>query len=71
MITVKIVGKVISDIIGSCCRSIYLLCKILKSIIMYFSPIIHNICTDFIIRQSQDIVEYYSCLNYCSDIVRI
>ena len=71
MITVKIVSKVISDIIGSCCRSISLLCKILKGIIMYFSPVIHNISMDFIIRQSQDIVEYYSCLNYCSDIVRI
>ena len=45
-ITVKVVSKVISDIIGSCCRSISLLCKILKCIIMYFSPIIHNISTD-------------------------
>ena len=71
MITVKIVSKVISDIIGSCCRSISLPCKILKGFIMYFSTVIYNISTDFIIRQSQDIVEYYSCLNSCSDIVRI
>ena len=70
-ITVKIVSKVISDITGSCCRSISLPCKILKGIIMYFSPVIHNISMDCIIRQSQDIVEYYSCLNYCSYIVRI
>ena len=70
-ITVYIVSKVISGIIGSCCRLISLPCKILKGIIMYFSPVIHNISTDFNIRQSQDIVEYYSCLNYCSDIVRI
>ena len=46
-ITVKIVSKVISDIIGSCCRSISLPCKILKGIIMYFSPVIHNISMDF------------------------
>ena len=69
-ITVKIVSKVISNITGSCCRSISLPCKILKGIIMYFSPVIHNISTDCIIRQSQDIVEYYSCLNYCGDIVQ-
>ena len=71
MITVKVVSKVISDIIGSCYRSISLLCKILEGIIMYFSPIIYNISTDFIIWQCQDIVEHNSCLNYCSDIVRI
>ena len=71
MTTVKLVSKVISDIIGSCCRSISLPCKSLKGIIMYFSPVIYNISMDFIIRQSQDIVEYYSCLNYCSDIVRV
>ena len=70
-ITVKIVSKIISDIIGSCCRLISLPCKILKGIIMYFSPVIDNISMDFIIRKSQDIVEYYSCLNYCSDIFRI
>ena len=46
-ITVKVVSKAISDIVGSCCRSISLLCKILKGIIMYFSPIIHNISMDF------------------------
>ena len=55
MITVKVDSKVISDIVGSCCRSISLLCKILKGIIMYFSPIIHNISMDFIIWQCQDI----------------
>ena len=31
MITVKVVSKVISDIVGSCCRSIALLNKILKA----------------------------------------
>ena len=71
MITVEVVSKVVSDIIGSCCRSISLLCKVFKGIIKCFSPIIHNISTDFIIWQCQDIVEYNNCLNYCSDIVRI
>ena len=70
-ITVDVVSKVISDIIGSYCRLISLLCKILKGITMYFSPIIHNINMDFIIWLCQDIVEYNNCLNYCSDIVRI
>ena len=30
-ITIEVVSKVISDIIGSCCRSIFLLCKFFKS----------------------------------------
>ena len=71
IITVEVVSKVVSDIIGNCCRSISSICEVFKGIIKYFGPIIHDISTDFIIRQCQDIVEYNSCLNYCSDIVGI
>ena len=71
MITVEVVSKVVSDIIGSCCKSISLLCQVFKGITKYFSPIIHNISMDFILWQCQDTVEYNICLNYCSEIVRI
>ena len=70
-ITVEVVNKVVSDIIGSCCRLISLLCKVFKGIIKYFGPIICDTSTNFIIWQCKDIVEYSACLNYCSDIVGI
>ena len=56
MITVEVVSKVVSDIIGSCWRSIPLLCKVFKGIIKYFGPIIHDISMDFKIWQCKDIV---------------
>ena len=71
MITVEVVSKVVCDIIGSCLRSVSLLCEVFKGIIKYFGPIIHDTSMNFIMWQCKDILGYSSCLNYCSDIVRI
>ena len=57
VITVEVISTVVSDIIGSCCRSISLLCKVFKGIIKYCGPFIHNVSTDFIILQCKDIVK--------------
>ena len=52
-ITDEVVSKVVSDIIGSCCMLISLLCEVFKGIIKYFGPIIH-VSMDFIIWQHND-----------------
>ena len=66
VITIEVVSKVVSHIIGSCCRSISLICKVFKGIIKYFSLIIHNISMNFIIWQCKDIIKYNGFLHYCS-----